>query len=471
MNKIPIKITNKPTQSIKLTNLCPTDHIQKPVGEIAINSNGIFNVEKFASANVNVTPPLQNKTATENGIVVADDGYYGLGEVVVDIEGESGVPIVVEELPTPSANTVGKVFLLETKVAPEVGQVVGDKLYFDTSKNPLDYSLGSAIVMGNTDDGVHCTYVDFFALQGITGMGHCYAIGVATPDMSIFLGMPYVYCDVLTVEQFNANVGASLGLSITEFGWQTDVIDITSIKDRKITYVYEEHDFVKIKASENKYYEGITTPIVGKTILYDTSITPNFTNTLYLYVESTNSLCQIVGFYYTDEQTEGQGDLKIIICIFGEGLIVPLYVDGTTNIEVINSLFAEIGISIAEKGWQGNGVIDVEQQIADALIAQGGTAEQAAEQATIIANDTIATYNDTQKIFTLGVIYSLPLANQSAVDEVKAEKDAEIASITAEITSITDDYNNAFDNTLSYDKITELLLNRTTIMPYQFVGR
>ena len=198
--------------------------------------------------------------------------------------GASGVPIKVAELPEATADTVGKVYLVDTKVTPEVGQKVGDTLYFDTSKNPLDYPIGNPLLIGESDT-IFCTYVDFFELQGITGMGHCYAIGVATLDMSVFLGMPYVYCDALTVDQFNQYVGASLRLSITKFGWQTEdnesfvMVDTTSIKDRRITGIDGAYDFVKVKGGE--YYIGEkktsdfpTGEPVGDKIYFDTAKDP-----------------------------------------------------------------------------------------------------------------------------------------------------------------------------------------------------
>ena len=176
--------------------------------------------------------------------------------------GESGVPIEVAELPEATADTVGKVYLNTTdgnyyvgKQSTDfvVGKPVGDKIYFDTTKNPVDYSLGTLLEVGN-DNAIIVGFYDVFELQGITGMGHCYAIGVANEDMSIFLGMPYVYCDVLTVDQFNTNVGASLGLpAITEFGWQTDVIDTSAVADYEVTINnLADWDFL---AYGNNWYE------------------------------------------------------------------------------------------------------------------------------------------------------------------------------------------------------------------------
>lgn len=44
----------------------------------------------YCDSDIEIIPKLQSKTVTENGTVTADDGFAGLGEVVVDVESGGG---------------------------------------------------------------------------------------------------------------------------------------------------------------------------------------------------------------------------------------------------------------------------------------------------------------------------------------------------------------------------------------------
>lgn len=61
-----------------------------PTGTKQIAQNGTTDVTEYASANVNVQPNLQSKTATQNGTITPDSGYDGLSSVVVNVSGGGG---------------------------------------------------------------------------------------------------------------------------------------------------------------------------------------------------------------------------------------------------------------------------------------------------------------------------------------------------------------------------------------------
>jgi len=84
--------TYTPPQMAAAIEAIPTGGIT-PTGTKQITQNGTHDVTQYASANVNVQPNLQSKTATVNGTVTPDQGYDGLSSVIVNVEsgGISGV--------------------------------------------------------------------------------------------------------------------------------------------------------------------------------------------------------------------------------------------------------------------------------------------------------------------------------------------------------------------------------------------
>ena len=59
--------------------------VPQPSGNIDIAQNGTVNVTDYETANVDVQPMLQSKNVTENGTVTADEGYDGLSAVNVNV--------------------------------------------------------------------------------------------------------------------------------------------------------------------------------------------------------------------------------------------------------------------------------------------------------------------------------------------------------------------------------------------------
>lgn len=69
------------------------------LGTKNISENGSYsasadNLDGYSSVNVNVAPPLQEKTATANGNITPDSGYYGLSQVTVNVTPALGTKTV-----------------------------------------------------------------------------------------------------------------------------------------------------------------------------------------------------------------------------------------------------------------------------------------------------------------------------------------------------------------------------------------
>lgn len=73
----------------------------KPSGTLNITKNGTYDVTEKASAVVSIPEReivLQNKTIEENGTYSADNGYDGLGQVIVNVEASGGEENQLDEI-------------------------------------------------------------------------------------------------------------------------------------------------------------------------------------------------------------------------------------------------------------------------------------------------------------------------------------------------------------------------------------
>ena len=178
-------------------------------GTINIEANGLYGVAKYATANVNVPDT-------------------------------SGMAIEVSELPTPTAEDVGRVYLNTTNgehyLGEEqvqefvVGEPLGDKIYFDTSVNPMDYmkpNIKSALFgSANASQTAEFVIVQTDIMSQIGGSNEtmyayamfAYAVGATAMEKVDFV---WVEGKGISIEEFNQ----AFGISITKFGWQMDELD------------------------------------------------------------------------------------------------------------------------------------------------------------------------------------------------------------------------------------------------------
>ena len=222
------------------------------------------------------------KNSYLNGKPVA---YKDIGCVFTNIDDdETGIPINVAELPTPTTDDNGKVYKVgenyyvgDVELADfTVGETLGDKIYFDTSVNIADY--GSVVTAeGFTAIIATSNTAQFMIMVGeILGggdMGHCYMVICADMFAGLnFDGIVYIQCDALTLEQFNEMVATELGLpAFSNFGWQTDVLDTSAYAD----CIVQENHLAEVGNFARKMGNITFKPLDNPPILQEKTVTEN----------------------------------------------------------------------------------------------------------------------------------------------------------------------------------------------------
>lgn len=211
--------------------------------------------------------------------------YKDIGCVFTNIDDdETGIPINVAELPTPTIDDNGKVYKVgenyyvgDIELADfTVGEKLGDKIYFDTSVNIGDYA-SVATTEGFTAIIATSDTAQFMIVAGeILGggeAGNCYIVMYVDAYAGInFDSIVYIQCDTLTLEQFNEMVAPEFGLpAISNFGWKTDVLDTSVYAD----CIVEENYLAEVGNFARKVGGVTFKPLDNPPILQEKTVTEN----------------------------------------------------------------------------------------------------------------------------------------------------------------------------------------------------
>ena len=283
--------------------------------------------------------------------------------------GESGEPIEVTELPTPTAEDLGKVYYLstQTKKPPVIGQPIGGKLYYDTDIVP-EFPLGTSeiLMLGNPSTE------EIFGAQGFYDGEN---VGLLALSFTAEFGMQvhplYGYSPNLTVEEFNVLATEASGYPITipHFGWQGNgEIDVSAIDNASLLALNDQQGiFYTETDSIHEYYVGeernaefrVGEP-VGDKIYFDTSKNPiDYLDGTYADMLSFTDGTEPKFLAIMDYAAEmNMPDVHIYVVFLSNpnaDLLDLAYLDtaNTISLEQANEMLASLfGMTIEHFGWQ-----------------------------------------------------------------------------------------------------------------------